>query len=89
MWWCIPIVNGCTGNGCGGSVCCPGPVNSQVLFGTSGTGLPDTFTQGNKCSCPDSPEPLFDNIRLIETNTTGCASGFKRHIWEFYCIGVV
>lgn len=80
-----PIVNGCSGNGCGGDVCCPGPINTYVVFGQNNTGCGDSDDcNGTGCGCGNGNP--FEGIILKETNTTGCASGLKRHIWEFYCV---
>jgi len=74
------IVNGCTGNGCGGTTCCPGPVNSHVLLGTAGTGCDGNIPcDGSQCC-----ENPFEGIKHISTTTDG--NGNYNHVWHFYCV---
>lgn len=78
-----PIDDTCPGNGCNSnSPCCPGPVNSHVLLGESGTGC----DSGQPCagsSCCD--QEVFEGIKKVNS-TYDANNGTYYHTYHFYCI---
>ena len=75
-----PILNNCTPNGCGGSACCPGPVNTNHLLTINECQDSGFNCNGEGCNCQGG-DSIFGGIKY-NLQTFGTTAQIT---WVFYC----
>ena len=77
-----PTTNNCTGNGCGGTTCCPGPQNTFHLLTSQECSSLNINCNGTGCSC-DGSSPIFSGVKITYELYGQYNINYR---WKFYCL---